>query len=297
MPQRIVEHGKQILKIEIIVHNYQFAMEMNTQPSGGISDRALEYTREQSNDSFDYQYHLQQQIVLQVKNQKTRQLVIQILILILLEISLLCNLIIGIIQLTLNPNTNNILQLVTCKIAAMKFLYDLVLKVKSFKKTKKTPVIPTAVKVIGHPQYYMETPLAIPADSIMDPNQIIIGFALLANSIDNVNNNLNNRMDRLEVRIEEVNQNLNARMDRLEVRIEEVNQNLTARMDKLEVRMDKLEVRMDKLEVRMDKLEVRMDKLEVRMDKLEVRMESMENTLKNVLEVMLDIQSRLPPRV
>ncbi len=55
---------------------------------------------------------------------------------------------------------------------------------------------------------------------------------------------------------------LNERMDQLE-------NSLSTRMDKLEARMDKLEVRMDKLEARMDSLEARVDSLEARMDSLE----------------------------
>ena len=73
------------------------------------------------------------------------------------------------------------------------------------------------------------------------------------------------------------------------------------KLGRLEERMDGLEVRMDGLEARMDRLEGRMDGLEARMDRLEGRMDGLESKLDThlamALEILRDVQRRLPPRV
>ncbi|MCW3491189.1 DUF4164 family protein [Dethiobacter alkaliphilus] len=60
-------------------------------------------------------------------------------------------------------------------------------------------------------------------------------------------------------------------------KIDGLESSLGGRIDKLDARMDRLEGRMDRLEGQMDKLEGQMDKLEGRMDQQDSRMDRLEH--------------------
>lgn len=63
----------------------------------------------------------------------------------------------------------------------------------------------------------------------------------------------------------EVQTETNDRLDRIEVRLDRVEE----RLDRVEDRLDKVEDRLDRIEVRLDKVEDRLDRIEVRLDKVE----------------------------
>ena len=87
---------------------------------------------------------------------------------------------------------------------------------------------------------------------------VVVLAGLLSAQIAGVNNAVNARIDDL---LDDVN----ARMDRIEARIDDLRDDVNARMDRIEARMDRIEARFDAFDERLRNVELALGKIDQRL--------------------------------